>query len=205
MKRLVIDTETTGLSPEFHKTLTVGMLLVDVEHDFLEILDSNHLLIKHDNWRIDPAALKINKIDINEHVKRAVYPDLACKQINNFIERNELTHTPLLGHNISFDRGFLRELFHQGETIPKFHTSQIDTMHLWNELKRRGQIPCSFNSKLGTLADYFKVDYGQAHDALADCHITARVYQNILRIMQFYTVILINPQKIKLYESKSIY
>jgi DNA polymerase III alpha subunit (gram-positive type) len=183
MKRLVIDTETTGLSPEIHKTLTVGMLLVDVEHDFLEILDSSHLLIKHDDWIIDPAAIKINKINIEEHTKNAIYPELACKQINNFVERNDLIRTPLLGHNISFDKGFLRELFHQGKSIPKLNNAQIDTMHLWNELKRRGQIPYSLNSKLGTIADYFKIDYEGAHDALADCHITARVYQNLLRIM----------------------
>ena len=183
MRRLVIDTETTGLSPNIHKTLTVGMLLIDVEQDFLDILDSSHLLIKHDEWVIDPAALKVNKINIEEHSKRAIYPNLACKQINNFIETNELANTPLLGHNVSFDRGFLRELFHQGKSIPKFHPSQIDTMHLWNDLKRKGQIPWNTRSNLQTLADYFKIDYAGAHDALADCHITARVYQNLLKIM----------------------
>lgn len=183
MKRLVIDTETTGLSPNFHKTLTVGLLLIEVEHDFLDILDSNHIFIKQENARIDPLALKINKIDIEKHNETAISQEKACKKINGFIDKNNLHKTVLLGHNHSFDRGFLRELFNQGKSIPKLHEEYIDTMHLWNNLKRQGTIPYSLNSKLGTLADYFKIDYTKSHDALADCHITAKVYHNLLKII----------------------
>ena len=183
MKRLVIDTETTGLSPNIHKTLTVGMLLVDVEHDFLEILNSNHIFIKQNNCAVDPEAIEVNKINLEEHNKTAVEPKLACRQINNFIDKNELHETTLLGHNISFDKGFIRELFHQGNSIPKLNPVYIDTMHLWNRLKYRGIIPWSFNSKLGTLAQYFKINHTKSHDALADCHITAKVYQNLLKLI----------------------
>lgn len=183
MKRLVIDTETTGLSPEVHRTLTVGMLLIDVEHDFLDILDSSHILIRHDDWVIDPDALKINKIDLNEHIKAAVFPDIACAQINDFVDKNELDRTPLLGHNIAFDKEFLKGLFIQGKSVPKFHSTQIDTMHLWNDLKRKGQVPWNYRSNLPAVAKYFGIETINSHDALADCHTTAKVYQNLLKIM----------------------
>jgi DNA polymerase III epsilon subunit-like protein len=183
MKRLVIDTETTGLSPRLNKTLTVGMLLIDVDQDFLEILNSNHLFIKHKNYNVDPEALKINKINLEEHNQIAVEPKIACRQINNFIGKNKLNKTIVLGHNVNFDRGFVRELFHQENLIPKLHTSQIDTMHLWNNLKKRGIVPGKMQSNLQTLADFFKIDRTKSHDALADCNITAKVYQNLLKII----------------------
>jgi len=183
MKRLVLDVETTGLSPRFNKTLTVGMLLVDVDQEFLEVLDSNHIFIKHANYRADPAALAVNKIDLAEHSKRAVLAPKACGQINDFVESNGLHKTPLLGHNIGFDKGFLHALFDRGGISPKLHDESEDTMRIWNRLKRSGNVPDHLRSNLQTVADYFKVDYSKAHDALADCHITAQVYHQMLGIV----------------------
>ena len=113
MKRLVIDTETTGLSPRFHKTLTVGLLLIDVEKSHLNILDQNHIFIKHNHYNASKGAMSVNKIDLIQHNQIAVPPQKACNQINNFIEKNILHETPLVGHNIQFDRGFLNSLFDQ--------------------------------------------------------------------------------------------
>ena len=78
MKRLVIDTETTGLSPRFHKTLTVGLLLVDVEKTHLNILNQNHIFIKHNNYSSTKEAMKVNKID---HICIAVKDLEAAKKI----------------------------------------------------------------------------------------------------------------------------
>ncbi|MDP2947406.1 MAG: 3'-5' exonuclease [Nanoarchaeota archaeon] len=183
MKTLVIDTETTGLSPKYNKTLTVGMLLIDVEKDFLEIMDSNHIFIKHENYSIDPMALKINKISIGEHHKIALAPSVACKKINQFVEKNNLKETPLLGHNLNFDKGFLDALFRQGNSSPKFFREYIDTMHIWKHLKRKNIVSWELRSNLQTLAEFFSIDYSNSHDALQDCHITAKVYNKMLGII----------------------
>lgn len=74
MKRLVIDTETTGLSPNYNKTLTVGMVLMDVEEDYLKILDENHIFVKHKDYNASSSALKINGINLEEHDKIAIPP-----------------------------------------------------------------------------------------------------------------------------------
>ena len=182
MKRLVIDTETTGLSPNYNKTLTVGMLLVDVEKDFLDILDSNHFFIKHSNYNSSPEAQAVHKINIEKHDKIAIPPQEACQKINSFIEKNELQKTPLVGHNFQFDRGFLNALFDQGETNHKFHYKYEDTMWIWRNLQRAGSVPYHLNSTLKTLADFFKVDYTKAHDALADCNITAEIYRKLMSL-----------------------
>jgi len=179
MKRLVIDTETTGLSPRYNKTLTVGMLLVDVEKKFFNILDSNHIFIRHAGRNVNPAAMKVNKINIEEHNKIAIEEDEACEEINQFVEKNKLHNTTLLGHNFHFDRGFLNALFNKVGILPKLHNGHEDTMRIWRDLKRNQIVPFDLRSNLGTIANYFEIDYKKAHDALADCHITAKVYHKM--------------------------
>jgi DNA polymerase III alpha subunit (gram-positive type) len=181
MKKLVLDTETTGLSPRYNKTLTVGLLLIDVERNFLNILDENHIFIKHDTYNANSQAMKINKIDIETHDKLAVYPEIACKQINSFVNKNSLHQTTLLGHNIGFDKGFISALFNQGEAESNLHEESEDTMHIWRSLKKKKLISPDLRSNLGTIAEFFEIDYTKAHDALADCHITAKVYKEMLR------------------------
>jgi len=179
MKRLVIDTETTGLSPNINKTLTVGLLLIDVEKDFLDILDSNHIFVKHDKYNATKGAMSINKIDLIQHNQIAVEPAKACNQINSFIKKHVLHETPLVGHNIAFDRGFLNALFDQGETLHKFHHEHEDTMWMWRNLQKRNVVPYG-RANLQTVAGHFGIDYERAHDALADCEITAQVYHELL-------------------------
>lgn len=180
MKTLVIDTETTGLSPRFNKTLTVGMLLIDVEKNFLDIIDSKHIFIKHENYNANPFALRINKINLEEHHKIALTPSVACKKINSFVEKNNLCETPLLGHNIRFDKGFLAALFEEANSENKFNEESIDTMQIWKHLKSKNLAPWHLRNSLGTLAEFFKVDYSKSHNALEDCNITAQVYNKML-------------------------
>jgi DNA polymerase III alpha subunit (gram-positive type) len=182
MKRLIIDTETTGLSPYFNKTLTVGLLLIEVEKTHLNILDKNHIFIKHKNYNINPQALKVNKINIEEHNINSVNPSKACNQINKFIQKNSLEETPLVGHNIGFDKGFLSALFKQGDSIPLFHHISEDTLAIWRNLQRENKIPCNLSGKLDSIANHFEIDCTKAHDALGDCHITAQIYHKMIKL-----------------------
>jgi DNA polymerase III alpha subunit (gram-positive type) len=184
MNRLIIDTETTGLSPTFNKTLTVGLLLVDVEKTHLNILDQNHIFVKHNNYNSSKEAMKVNKIDIEQHNLHAVHPQKACNQINTFIQKNSIHQTPLVGHNIHFDKRFLSALFNQGETNSLFHTESEDTLSIWRNLQKQNIVPPHLRGKLGHIADHFDIDYRNAHDALADCHITAQVYHEMLKLKQ---------------------
>ncbi|MBU3923995.1 MAG: 3'-5' exonuclease [Nanoarchaeota archaeon] len=192
MHHLVIDTETTGLSPNFNKTLTVGLLLADIKKTHLNILEHNHIFIKHAHYNPNPQALAVNKINLEHHNLIAVPPYTACNQINTFIEDNSLQQTPLLGHNIAFDKNFLSALFDQAQQQGKlvrnpgflqFHHQSFDTMQTWRHLRKNGTVPSHLKANLGTIADFFDIDYTKAHDALADCKITAQVYHKMLKII----------------------
>lgn len=182
MQRLIIDTETTGLSPRFNKTLTVGLLLIDTSSPELEVIDSAHVFVKHDRYNSNAQAMKVNKIDIEAHNKYAVHPQEACEQINTFIENNGAHQIPIIGHNIGFDKGFLRALFEQGETESLISEESDDTMRIWRNLQKEEIIPSHLRATLGHLATHFDIDYTKAHDALADCHITAQVYHKMLKL-----------------------
>jgi DNA polymerase III alpha subunit (gram-positive type) len=182
MHRLIIDTETTGLSTRLNVCLTVGLLLVDVEKSHLDILDQNHIFIKHKNYNITPQAMKVNKINLTQHNLHAIHPPKACSQINNFIQKNSLTQTPIVGHNLHFDKGFLSALFDKADIFPLFHHQSEDTMKIWRNLQRENIIPNHLRANLGTIANHFNIDYEKSHDALADCHITAKVYHELLKL-----------------------
>ena len=61
-----------------------------------------------------------------------------------------------------------------------YHKSE-DTMWMWRNLQKNNLVPCG-RSNLQTVANHFQIDYSKAHDALADCHITAKVYHELINI-----------------------
>lgn len=184
MRGLIIDTETTGLSHNYNQVLTVGMLLAEIEDD-LDFIDSKHIKIKYDKYNVSGIALKINKINLKVHHKIGINPKKACSEINNFILDNKINkfkNIPLIGHNISFDMRFLRELYKRERKEFLLDMETIDTRQLWINLKNKGIIPNNLRGNLRTLAEHFNVDYTQAHDALEDCKITAQVFHKIINL-----------------------
>jgi DNA polymerase III alpha subunit (gram-positive type) len=182
MRHLVIDTETTGLSPRVNKVLTVGLLQIETTKRRLKILNSEHIFIKHNQYNANPFALRINKINLEEHHKIGITPLQACNKINKFILKNKCLETPVMGHNIRFDTNFLAPLFEKEEKTPLFNSETIDTIHIWKSLQAKELIPPQPKSRLSFVAKHFDIDCSKAHDALADCKITAQVYHEMLKL-----------------------
>jgi len=182
MERLVIDTETTGLYPDSHQLLTLGMVLIDADKPKLKFIQEKHVLVKHDEYNISQTALRINNIDMEEHEKNATHASKAVLDVHDFIKENGLQKTPILGHNVHFDQRFIMSLFYKQESEYPFHHIKEDTRYIWEGLKRKGKISQSKNAKLGTLAEHFGIDYSKAHDAIADCKITAQVYHKMMKL-----------------------
>jgi len=181
MEKLVIDTETTGLFPQSHQLLTLGMVLIDADRPKLKFIQEKHVLVKHGKYNMSQTAMRINNIDIEEHEKTALPIPKAILAINDFIEELGLEKTPILGHNVHFDQRFITALFNHCEEEYPFCPIKEDTRYIWQRLKREGTVS-SPNAKLGTIADHFGIDYSKAHDAIADCKITAQVYHKMIRL-----------------------
>jgi DNA polymerase III epsilon subunit-like protein len=183
MKRVVLDTETTGLRPNHHQVLTIGMSLIDVTPEKLKFVDDRHIFVKHDEYNCSKTAMRITGINLKEHHKIGIFPKLACKRVNQFLDLHSLHKIPIVGHCVHFDKNFLRVMFEdEGLSLP-FHEEKEDTRYIWERLKKKGLVNPFSNAKLGTIAEHFGVDYSQAHDALADCKITAKCYHKMLPMM----------------------
>ena len=81
---------------------------------------------------------------------------------------------PLVGHNVSFDVGFLvrnANLYCDGDTaFPSFDTMQC----------AKRELPFLPDYKLGTVANYFDCQDETAHRALADCHSTLGCFISLM-------------------------
>jgi DNA polymerase III epsilon subunit-like protein len=187
MKRVVIDCETTGLWPNHHQILTLGMVFADITPNKITVHDERHFLIRHEEYNISKTAMRINKINLEEHHLNAIVPKLFCKRFDEFMLDNELFDIPILGHNVHFDINFLNAFFLKENHTINLCPNKDDTRYIWQRLKRKGIINPNLNGRLQTIANFFNIDYSGAHDALCDCHITAKVYQKLLPLSKDVT------------------
>ena len=152
---VVIDFETTGFSPIQNEIIEVGMLKVCG----IDVVDSYQQLVRPNK----PVSARITKITgiTNEMLKEAPAASDIMPDVLDFIG-----DLPLVGHNVSFDVGFLvrnANLYCDGDTA----FSSFDTMQC-----AKRELPFLPDYKLGTVANYFDCQDETAHRALADCHST---------------------------------
>lgn len=192
MKYLIIDTETGGLSPEIHSLLTVGFVVMDNE----KIIDTTEFKIKHKNFVVTPEALNVNKInllDLNEEISdvmnRMVY------FLGRHFKENE--RIVLMGHNVSFDIGFIKKFWIENldksefTTITKeklkwekrFSHHYVDTMQIAKFLVDCKKLPIKSVS-LENLIDYFNLKAESRHTALEDAIMTGLSYRKLKELVR---------------------
>lgn len=98
---IVVDVETSGMSPELNSILSIGAL--DLANP------SNQFYIECDPWagaQIQPEAMLVNGIDVNNLGlgKRSDY-STAIKKFIDWLR--PISDRTLAGHNTGFDRSFL--------------------------------------------------------------------------------------------------
>ena len=166
MRQIVLDTETTGLSPaQGHRIIEIGCLeLVDrrlTGRDF-------HCFL-HPDREIDEAAQRVHGISLDDLATAPRFAEIAAEFLA-FVSGAEL-----IIHNAEFDVGFLEhELGLMGHAEPKItkHASVLDTLALARKLH-----PGQRNS-LDALCKRYEVDASNrdVHGALIDSELLARVY-----------------------------
>ncbi|MBF0154198.1 MAG: DNA polymerase III subunit epsilon [Magnetococcales bacterium] len=163
MKRLIVlDTETTGISPEAgHRILEIGCVeLVGMRPG------------ERRQWYLDPEreipeeVIQIHGITQEMVVGKPKFAEIA----HEFLEF--IQDDPLIIHNAAFDLGFLNaELARMGLAPLKMERT-IDTLRLARKRLGKG----SFN--LDALCQRLGVDNSdrERHGALLDAQLLARVY-----------------------------
>ena len=159
---VLVDIETTGLSPVSDEIIEIGAIKV-VDN---KIIDTYNELIRI-NRKLSNFIVNLTGIT-DEMLKKGKMPEEVLKGFVDFTGNNVI-----IGHNVNFDLGFLSNKCKKYLDYD-LNNDYIDTMYMARKL-----VPNSINYKLGTLANLFNVSYEGAHRGLKDVEITYKVYNSL--------------------------
>lgn len=190
-KYLIIDTEATGLHSSSHSLLEVGIIITDKN---LNIITSKVWSIKPDlNLEIDPEAMKINGINLNNRTEEISQIHF-CNQFFEIIEENFLGKPIIVAQFYPFDYSFLDVIFTKngyGSRLSNevLGNNFVDTKSLANYFNLKAEMnnleipfPVTSLSKKGGLADKIKVSGFKSHTALGDCEATLEVLKGYIKL-----------------------
>lgn len=166
MRQIILDTETTGLSPsQGHRIIEIGCIeIVNRRPTGREY----HRLLNPER-AIDEGAERVHGMSLADLEGQPRFADIAAELLD-FIRGAELVI-----HNAEFDIGFLEhelKLMQHAEPEIRHHASVLDTLTLARDLH-----PGQRNS-LDALCKRYQVDSSRrdVHGALIDAELLAHVY-----------------------------
>lgn len=162
---VLVDIETTGLSPIYDDIIEIGAIKVENN----KMVDEYSQLIKID--RILPQKITELTGITDSMLATGKMPKTVLEEFVNFVGNNVI-----IGHNVNFDLGFLCNKCKKYLDY-NLNNDYIDTLYLARKL-----VPNSINHKLGTLAKLFNISYEGAHRGLKDVEITYEVYNKLKEI-----------------------
>ncbi len=164
---VIVDLETTGLSPKNGEIIEIGAIKV-VNNEVVDTMD----VFVRPSRPLSYFTTNLTGIT-NEMVAEGLDIETALNVFNEFSDGMRL-----MAHNAKFDMSFLNTYMtkYLGMTIGE---NAMDTLLLSRAIVK--DVP---NYKLGTLASRFDIDYSGAHRSLRDCEITLEVYNNIRKIYE---------------------
>ena len=155
---VVLDIETTGLTPEFDDIIEFGAIKVENGQE----IDSFNTLIDP-GYPIPPYITQLTGITDSD-VAGAPNLSTAIQDIAAFIG-----NLPVVAHNATFDLRFLLHADEKANLQANFH--YFDTLTL-----SRHAFPNAPNHKLSTLIAYLGMDGEQEHRALSDVRFTHQIF-----------------------------
>ena len=191
-----VDTETTGLDPFTHEILTLAIIPLDSNIEPRTDVTPFHILMKPDfPAKVDPEALKVNKLTMEEIMEKGFDKDTAMTLLEDWISKLGLPVTGTgrpkrmipLGQNFAgFDKHFLIGWLGYLQYNEWFDYHMPDTMNVAAFLNDRAalraeKVPFA-KINLTYLASTLKVPHDRAHDALQDALTAARVYKAMLKM-----------------------
>ncbi len=166
MNCVVFDIETTGLSKYTNKITEIAGVKVQGN----KIVNRFQTLINPE-CHIPSFITRLTGID-NQLVKDSPLVEEVLPKVKRFFGNDFL-----VGHNVSFDVGFMSHNFKQ-HLNQDLENKAICTMRLAN------RIPLEFeNRKLGTLCRHFNISNEQEHRAMGDAMATFELLQRFKNIL----------------------
>jgi len=192
MNLLFLDTETGGLDPLKYSILSVGLAIISTNSKSndgnIDIVDRLEIPVKEPDICVHESALKVNRIDMSYHNKIAKSPEVAVKEIIDFISRNNNIYSDknkiiLFGHNVYFDVNFIIRLFNltSYKYSDYFSHRVVDTSSILRFLYLNKTFDHDI-SNLDAALDYYNINEYPRHTSLQDAILTAKLFKRLLMI-----------------------
>mgnify|MGYP001302908527 CR=1 FL=1 len=182
---LVLDTETGGTDPLVHNILSIGCVIW--EDGVLG--ERSEFLIAEPEVSVTKEALAVNNINVDRHWMIALPPNEAMRVFLQFLTTHFAAEImsgekiTLVGHNVSFDVGFLQRFFRIcGVSYRDYFSHRtVDTATIVRFLELVGAIPLKSASSTGAF-EYFKIQVpdGKRHTAMADAVATGELLSRLV-------------------------
>ncbi len=183
---VVVDVETGGFNCKTDALLEIAAVLIDPQEDgTLKRGETFRYHVKpFEGANLEPASLAINGIDPDHPLRPAIDERDALQRIFREVRRavreQRCTRAILVGHNSSFDLGFLNEAVERSEIKRNpFHPfSSFDTVTLCGVAY--GQTVLSRAVKAAGMT----WDEASAHSAAYDAEVTADLFCGVVNRFQ---------------------
>lgn len=187
-----VDVETTGTDHDKHDIIEIALLPLDAQYKpnkRMQIFNLTMRPVRTEN--VDRKALEVNQSTYDEICNNALYPDRVAELFVEWFTKLNLGFNKRispLAHNWPFDMNFIRDwlgemTFHQ-IFDGRYRDLQASCLFANDLADWRGdRIPYP-KVNLSYIANELKVNHEDAHQALADCRITAECYEKLMQVEQ---------------------
>lgn len=158
---VVVDVETTGLSPDKNQVIEIGAARIrngEVVATYQQLLSPMQAL--------PPMIVGLTGITDDMLQGQPSFRDIA-EELLAFLGED-----PLLGHNVEFDYRFLRTEFSRIGKV--YEAKVIDSLIIARTL-----LPHLESRSLENLCRYYDIKNERAHRALCDAVVTFKIYQRM--------------------------
>ncbi len=178
LRYVVFDTEFTSLDHRINRLLSIGA--VGMQGPSIQLGGQFYRVVNPD-VSIPAESIVIHKLR-SEDVEGG---EQMAKALDDFCQFS--AGAVLVGHFVEFDLKILRK--EMSRTGHQLGNPAIDTARIYHWLLRRGPYSEDLAVQLekldlATVAKFFSLDPHDAHHALSDAFLTARVWQKMLHAVQ---------------------
>jgi DNA polymerase III subunit epsilon len=185
---LVLDTETGGLNPKEHSILSLAGIAWTPDRQPSPLFN---FYVREPEIKATREAMNVNRVDLSKVEEDGLSPKEAVEAIRYALEHHygpSRERIMLCGHNVDFDKQFLRRLYRlAGQTFKDdFSHKSLDTVAIFQFFMAAGLVPPGKATGDRMFASMgIPVPDAHRHTALGDAWATAlslsRMAQSVKR------------------------